>query len=257
MKIHTTKLFQTFKVILYRIGVFDLARRIYLRIDQNHKNDIKNAKAFYATLVNPGDLCFDVGANLGQTIDCLSDLGCQVISFEPNPYCVDLLNQRYKSKPQVEIIPIALSAEEGEAKLHFQGTASTASLREDWPYEADEERIIKVSTLESMINKYGRPNMIKIDVEGFELEVVRGLKTVVPLIVFEIHKRETELGNKVLEQIISLGGFKGIKATTGDHSEWLIETWSSNIELTELWKKTDSEFANIVVHSNPASNLLN
>ena len=251
MKLHKNNLFQLFKKVLFKLGIFNFARKVYLTIDKEHRKDNENAKTFFGSLVKPGELCFDVGANLGQTIDCLSELGCRIISFEPNPYCVALLSKKYQSNINVQILPIALSSQTGTAKLHFNGTASTASLRKDWPYETEEEVDVEVSTLELMIAKLGHPDLIKIDVEGFELEVIKGLKTVVRTIVFEIHKRETDLGIQVLEHIMSMGGFVGIKATTGDHSEWLIDSWSTNTDLAHLWDRTDLDFANIIVRSKP------
>jgi hypothetical protein len=56
--------------------------------------------------------------------------------------------------------------------------------------EFREKRSVETTTLEQLINEHGRPLFAKIDVEGYELSVLRGLRTAVPYLSFEVNLPE-------------------------------------------------------------------
>jgi len=162
----------------------------------------KEMKAFFAQFVSKNDLVFDVGANIGDYSEIFVGLGARVVAVEPNAQLVPLL-RRITPRNRVAIECIALGSREGTAKLYLCGKNYLATLSRDWISVAErsqrfagikwsEQVAVPVSTLDTLINKYGTPQFIKIDVEGFENEVLAGLSTLPGFLSFEFNSEFVE-----------------------------------------------------------------
>jgi FkbM family methyltransferase len=120
---------------------------------------------FYRALIRPGDLCFDVGANIGDYTDALVWLGARVIAIEPQPACIDELRARFSGGQFVTVVPVAVGEAECSAKLFLREHANVGSLIEDWGgYDNVDAVDVPVKTLDQLIKTYGHPKYIKIDV---------------------------------------------------------------------------------------------
>ena len=64
---------------------------------------------------------------------------------------------------------------------------------------------VRTITLDEMVEKYGTPDMIKIDVEGYEYEVLQGLSAKQKKICFEWHEEEEDTLYKIVEHLQNLG----------------------------------------------------
>ena len=129
--------------------------------------------AILPQLVDPKRLSIDVGANWGVYSARLAKLSKGVVAFEPNPAIAGMLAQ---ALPSVRVIACALGSEEGAATLRIpvmsngDGAAGHGSLL---PIAGEIDAFgVAVRTLDS----FGLTNVgfIKIDVEGFEVQVVLG-----------------------------------------------------------------------------------
>ena len=179
------------KKILLGVGLYHKVNAYRFGHDQRNISQ----KAFYSTIIGHDDLVFDVGANVGQRAAIFSELARTVVAFEPQAECVRHLRSRFRFKRNVKIQPVALSEAAGEAEIYESSahTVSSMSLKfiesvgkkvfkdENW----DRKVVVKTRTLDQMIDLYGAPRFIKIDVEGFELNVLNGLSRRVPLLSFE------------------------------------------------------------------------
>ena len=114
--------------------------------------------------------------------------------FEPNKKVFDLLNQNIDQNNlshQIKAHKIALGSEEGEAELCIPESLMSSSLKNNWrePVEIDK---VRVSTLDNFCaeNNIKESVLIKIDVEGFEEQVLEGgkefIQTYRPDIIIEI-----------------------------------------------------------------------
>lgn len=236
-----------FKATLQALGLYPLARSIFCQIHPKHRRDKQANKRFYSEIIARGDLCFDIGANVGQTIEALLHAGASIVAVEPNINCLPVLNYQFKDNPNVRIVKKAMGAMPGTAMLHFAGADSTASIREDWPFPNVNKVEVEVSTLDSLIAEFGIPQFIKVDVEGFELEVFKGLNQAIPLIYFEMHGREINLAMQILERLSKIGEIVGVRVANMNNSSWLIDDYISPDQLINKLGEPLPQSANIVV----------
>ena len=219
------------KTFFRKIGLFTIVRNIYRSINREHREKRSSYKIFFNQLINKEDLCFDIGANLGQTIEALIASDAIVVAAEPNPLCHQTLQSQFKKSKDVTIVKKALGSSVGFAELNFKGTNATASIRNDWGFETEGKVQVKVTTLDNMIEEFGVPKLLKVDVEGYEYEVFKGLTTPIELIYFEVHGKEMDLAMKVLDRLEEIGELEGVKVLSGHNSNWLVNQWSKPDEL--------------------------
>lgn len=139
-------------------------------------------------------MIFDVGANIGQFAEVNLNLTDKIYCFEPDIRSFEIVKDKFKNNDKIICENIALSDTEGFIDFYKNiqhSTISTAS--KDWInksrfsniYTWDISTRVKSTSLSKLIEKYGIPELIKIDVEGYEKNVLFGLKEKVPMITFE------------------------------------------------------------------------
>ncbi len=153
----------------------------------------------YSKFINKGDLCFDIGANIGTRIDAFIALGAISVAVEPQPSCVKHLQAKYKKNRRVTICPKAVGDKEGGAQLMLcRENGSMSTLSKEWleaerpsgrlaNYHWDKSITVPVTTLGKLLEQYGIPVFCKIDVEGYEFNVLNGLFVPIETISFEYH----------------------------------------------------------------------
>lgn len=145
------------------------------------------------------DLVVDVGANVGQYRDFLRlEVGFKgwIVSFEPAPDCFATLSERARSDERWQVFAKALGATPGSATLKVAAHSTLNSFR-DPDFSATEhsaknrevirEVSVPVGTLDSalpdLLGRFGADNpYLKIDTQGFDLEVLRGAEHCLPRI---------------------------------------------------------------------------
>jgi FkbM family methyltransferase len=149
---------------------------------------------FYRQFIGPGQLCFDIGANVGSRTRLFRELGATVVAVEPQQACIDTLEERFGQDGAVSIVGKAIGASPGVAELAISATDPTIStMSEKWRthgrfsssgrWEATQN--VEVATLDSLIAEFGSPSFCKIDVEGFERQVLEGLSQPIRYVSFE------------------------------------------------------------------------
>lgn len=186
------------KPCLQRVGLYPWARTVYRSLDSHHRTERYLRRKFFAQLVAQDDLCFDIGANVGQTIEALVHQGARVVALEPNPNCLPALRHQFGRNDRVTIVSKAVGQAPGVGRLHFQGTSATASLRPNWTASDDQVVDVEITTLKELMETYGAPRLLKVDVEGFEVEVFKALERPVPIIYFEMHASELGMCSRSL-----------------------------------------------------------
>jgi FkbM family methyltransferase len=197
--------------------------------------------------MKPGDLVFDVGANAGNRTKIFLQLGTRVISVEPQKECVRTLFIRYHDHPEVRIVPKALGASEGTAEmLIYHRFNCMSSLNRAWALARDmdglygrscpdEERRVKVTTLNTLIEEFGPPSFIKIDVEGYEYEVLRGLSQPVKALSFEFLPVYLETALKSIDYLQRFGPMR-LNYAIMERMELVLEDWVDPEKMVKILK---------------------
>lgn len=192
-------------------------------------------QTFYKQFIKSGDLVFDVGANVGERTEIFRASGARVVAVEPHPDCVHKLLKKFRYDPRVDIVPKALGQSEGRGVLITGECTNISSLSDSWvqavkksarfgEYKWDQSREVEIETLDQLVKHYGTPQFIKIDVEGFEHEVLLGLSSPVRNLSFEFHTEFLESTKACIRHLENLGPVKftySVEETMEVHPEWV------------------------------------
>jgi FkbM family methyltransferase len=137
----------------------------------------KEEVAAFTRYLNHAAVCMDIGANIGLYTCLAASLGKPVIAVEPLPRNLKLLRKNLATNgfTTVEVLPFGLSNENGNKRLF--GTGTCASFQQGWAGSPEKHfHSVPVRTLDSIVGGLPdrSPMLIKMDVEGFELEVLSG-----------------------------------------------------------------------------------
>jgi len=192
----------------------------------------------YAGFIRPGDLVFDAGAHVGDRIAAFRRLGARVVAIEPQPALVRTLKLLYGRDDGVAIEPVALGATAGTVELRLNidnPTVSTASAdfvaaaqgAPGWDGQAWSGRAtVPMTTLDVLVARHGQPAFVKIDVEGFEAQVLAGLTHPVPALSFEFTTIQRAVALAALDRCVALG-LTGFDAALGESQTLVHGAWQS------------------------------
>ena len=214
-----------------------------------HRRHHRASKFFYSGFIKKGDLCFDVGANLGNRTQLFLELGARVISVEPQPSCLTHLNKLYGKNSSVHIIPKALSEKEGTAVLSIcEESPILSTMSDKWQHEGrfsqefrwNTSREVPTTTLDLLIAEFGIPVFCKIDVEGFEETVLKGLTKPLNYISFEFTFEFLEDAVRCIDLLASLGPVK-LNFSIGEKMKLYLQDWVAPVELFEVLRSLEDK----------------
>ena len=200
--------------------------------------------ALYARFIKPGDLAFDIGAHVGDRVSSFRRLGARVVALEPQPLLQRALHLIHGRDPAVILVPAAVAAERGLSTLHVNtrnptvSTLSSAFLveadgAEGWQGQSwDTTLTVPVVTLDRLIATFGPPAFIKIDIEGYEDEALRGLTQPVPALSFEFTTIARDVAQRCLEMLMSLGDYR-FDVALGESQTLTFGRWITAAEMSK------------------------
>ncbi|WP_449255948.1 FkbM family methyltransferase [Bosea sp. (in: a-proteobacteria)] len=208
-----------------------LSRR--LRMHYGDKERHAAMDRLYGAFLKPGDLVFDIGAHLGDRISAFRRLGARVIALEPDPGPARAIRLIHRRDPLVTLIQAACGDHEGSIALRISRTdpatstvsaaflGAGAGMREQPERQERQEQLwgheitVPCTTLDKLIARHGLPDLLKIDVEGFEAHVLAGLTRAVPAISFEFATERRDVAEGCLALLETLGRYR-FNLTLGD-----------------------------------------
>lgn len=188
-------------------------------------------RAMMASL-NPGMSVYDIGANIGYYTQKFADLvgsTGQVHAFEPVPASAQKVRELQQFQPWIHVHQCALADQAGEPLMHAEPEDTSPTNRIAISSLDDSSALsVPVITLDQATEKFGVPDVIKVDVEGYELFVLRGaLRTLaskrLQYVFVEIHFGLLEARNLSTagEEIYKMLVDSGFEVTYTDFSHLL------------------------------------
>lgn len=239
--------------LLETLGLLTPMRRIWTQINDFRLKSKRGE--FYSQFIDKGDLCFDVGANIGNRTDIFLSLGAKVVCIEPQEICIRKLRKKYEENENVILIQKALGAEEGKGVLYLSDSSVISSMSKNWIERVknsgrfggslwEGKQTVKIVTLDSLINKYGTPKFCKIDVEGFEYEVIKGLSKPIEYVSFEFASESLNLTFQTIKYLLKIGRYK-FNYTLGEEMELLLDEWLSAEDIEKVLNRISKSQKNI------------
>ena len=197
---------------------------------------------FYAQFISNGDLVFDIGANHGDRTEIFVEMGARVVAIEPIQSLAARLKDIFRYS-QVNVEAVGVGSAFGTLPLHVCTTAEMSSFSDQFiesqrvrgtEFKWDEVRMVPLVTLDSLIHKYGAPQFVKIDVEGFESEVLAGLTQPLKSLSFEI--RPADLAERIgscIQRLTSLGEYE-FNVSVEESLSWELPRWANGSAVLNL-----------------------
>ncbi|WP_028484459.1 FkbM family methyltransferase [Thioalkalivibrio sp. ALE17] len=203
----------------------------------------RGLQRMYASFVQPGDLVFDIGAHVGDRTLAFAALGARVVALEPQPQLLPWLRRAVRGRPGIAIRREVAGPRPGSAQLQISRrhpTVSSASRpwvrslrnhnRSFQHVHWDDEITVPMVTLDQLIEEYGTPAFCKIDVEGLEAEVLRGLTHAVPALSFEFVAGALDVTRDCLRQLDALDTYE-YNLIPGEQRQYRFAQWQSGAEI--------------------------
>ncbi|MGM0367686.1 MAG: FkbM family methyltransferase [Actinomycetota bacterium] len=207
-------------------------------------------KRFYSKFIKSGDLVFDIGANMGSMTEVFLSLGARVIAVEPQDKCVGKLKGKYGDNQKVVLLQKAVSDSIGKDTLMISDSHTVSSMSKNWTdnlksgdiffgktsvFEWQKSREVETVTLDKLIKEYGKPVFCKVDVEGYEYKVLKGLTEPLDAVSFEFTptKEFIRVAVNIVKHLSTMGSFE-FNYSLGESVKLVLADWVGREEFEKI-----------------------
>jgi len=194
---------------------------------------------FYATILAPGDLAFDIGAHAGNRTRAMLRAGARVVALEPQAAFHAFL--AHDLPRGATLLRAAAGPAPGEARLAVPrlhptlatlapGFAERVGAAPGFRHVAwDAAETVPVVTLDGLIAAHGRPRLVKLDIEGYEAEALAGLSQAPDWVAFEYLPAALEVAEACIARLAGLGDYR-FNLMRGERLAFLHPGWMKAAE---------------------------
>lgn len=198
----------------------------------------------YARFIKPGQLAFDIGSHVGDRIGAFRRCGARVVALEPQPDCARAIRAIYAGDDLVTLVEAACGPKPGTLTLHINSanpTVTTASQEfvraadgaDGWADQTWDRQIpVPVTTMDALIAAHGVPDFAKIDVEGFEAEVLAGLTRPLRALSFEFTTIQRDVARRCIDRLVVLGPYR-FDVALGETQQLRLGRWVTASEMAD------------------------
>jgi FkbM family methyltransferase len=244
---------------LYNLLRFNIFSEFFVEVLQKKtRKDIDFYSSFLAP--NKKHVAFDIGANKGNKVKAFLKMGYQVIALEPEKKSIETLQFRYSKNKRVTIVAKGVSDKEGTMELHITDARSGLNTFSDkWIKSLSNKNEnrwnrsdkfkdsyeVSLTTVDSLMDEYGVPYFIKIDVEGFELNVIKGIKRLPNYLSFELNLPEfIDEANEIINYLSNLNGLTKYQYSFNEKLE--SKNWISKEEILNVINTTKQRYFEVI-----------
>jgi len=209
-------------------------------------------RRFYAQFIGRGSLIFDIGAHVGNRLGVFLRLGAVCVAVEPQPLFSGLLQQLYGNHPAFTLVESAVGRAEGSTEMHISRRTPTVSTTSSgWREQVvrspsfasvawEDSVSVPVTTLDTLIDRFGVPDLCKIDVEGSELAVLQGLSRPLPLLSLEYIPAASTGAIDCIACLENLGSYR-YNWSQGESQRLREESWLAPAEMSARLQEMESD----------------
>ncbi len=242
--------------VLKKLRFYPAAKRLkdeILRVISDDSMERKKMLSFYSKFLKSGDLCFDIGASIGERSKIFLDLGCHVVLVEPQTRCINIINKKFRNNKNVSIIHAGIGEKE-EVKTLNICTSSAFSTFSDKQMmtvkrskstqnmEWNESEEVQITTIDNLIKKFGLPKFCKIDVEGYEKNALKGLSHPIKIISFEYNPLLKNNSSDCVKILSKLGKYK-FNYSQKESMVFSLDKWVDSKRIIDILMSMPDEFS--------------
>ena len=239
------------KKVLSGLGILKLVQEIRYKmsfLNGKSTHPRKLVHVFYRQFVKKGQLVFDIGANVGERVVVFNELSAKTVAVEPQVHCVEKMEKRFAGNTSVHLENVGLGERQGEMDFYICDDDDRLSTFSNDQMENsffsgstrwNRKVVVKILTLEDLIAKYGVPAFCKIDVEGYELNVLKGLKTPIPALSMEFSSKQLGVAEDCMQLLSGISGNYKFNVCFGEPYGMHFKEWVSRDEVIREIERQD------------------
>jgi FkbM family methyltransferase len=188
-------------------------------------------------------------------------MGCRVVAVEPQDKCFKKLKSAFGDDKDTVLLKKAMGQKQSLGEMAICSSDVLSSLAPEFVERVkqserfgdvnwDATERVEITTLDQTISTHGKPRFLKIDVEGYELEVLRGLSQPVKYISIEWAPELTDKTTQCIEYLVGLGNCE-FNISWGESMKFARSKWITRKEIENVMNEFRDDswlFADIYVH---------